>query len=74
MRSSLTDFYVNVFDIDYVSPTPPRLALRGCIHCRAVLYIGDSIPLCGPCYLHLVNSGPLILPVPADHITYWEGK
>ena len=56
------------------TPTSPRLALRGCIYCRAVPYIGDYLPLCNPCNTQLARTGPLILPVPQDHTTYWASE
>jgi hypothetical protein len=51
-----------------------RLALKGCIYCRAVPYIGDYFPLCTSCDSYLVgNAGPFLLSVPQDHTTYWAG-
>jgi len=56
---------------NYCSIDHEELALRGCVYCRAVPYIGDYFPLCAPCDSYLVGHGPFILPVPQDHTTYW---
>jgi len=60
---------------NYCSSGHEELALRGCIYCRAVPYIGDYFPMCTSCDSYLVgNAGPFILPVPQDHTTYWAVK
>jgi len=56
---------------NYCSAGHEELALRGCIYCRAVPYIGDYFPLCASCDSYLVGHGPFLLPVPQDHTTYW---
>ncbi|KAF9790465.1 ADP-ribosylation [Thelephora terrestris] len=56
---------------NYCSARHEELALRGCISCRTVPYIGDYFPLCDRCDSYLVARGPSLLPVPQDHTTYW---
>ncbi|KAF9648834.1 ADP-ribosylation [Thelephora ganbajun] len=56
---------------NYCSAGHEELALRGCICCRAVPYIGNYFPLCASCDSYLVGHGPFLLPVPQDHTTYW---
>lgn len=70
MRGTLTNLYKRS---TLNTPNTPRLARGGCIYCRGGPTVAN-LSLCSRCHLFLADFGPLLLPLPKDHDTYWNGE